>query len=108
MTEDRRREDLRMESRVSVLEEQNRSAMAWREGIERKVDLSNSKMDLMLEAVHMAKGGWWAAGKIIGLVLGVMSGLGMVAGAFWWAYQHMSFKPAVITALVGISVLVPA
>lgn len=106
MNDDRRHDDLRMEGRVSVLEEQNRMAMAWRIELERKVDLSNAKMDLMLEAVHMAKGGWWAAGKIIGLVLGIISGIGMVVGAFWWAYQHITIKPAVaMLAFISVGIL---
>lgn len=102
-TPERRRDDLETERRIATLEEQHRNVQVWRDDIARKVDLSNAKMDLMLEAVHMAKGGWWAAGKITGLLLGVLSGLGMVASGVYWAYQHLSFKPAVAVAVLTIS-----
>lgn len=99
-TPDRRRDDLETERRIATLEEQHRNMQVWRDDIARKVDLSNAKMDLMLEAVHMAKGGWWAAGKIIGLFLGIVSGFAGIASFAWWVISHISIKPAVAAILV--------
>ena len=77
------------DERVREYHKMNQDAIA---DLVRQVSLSNNKMDIMLEAIHMAKGGWWAAGKIIGLILGIVSGIGMVVGALWWAFQHISIR----------------
>jgi tetrahydromethanopterin S-methyltransferase subunit A len=113
MTERRRSGDLDLdvENRLATLEadrksdqarmaENHNSNQARISAVEDQVKLINAKMDLMLEAVHMAKGGWWAAGKIIGLILGIVSGLAAVASFLWWAVAHVSFRPSVAAALV--------
>lgn len=113
MPDDRRRDDLETERRIATLEA-NRTADEQRAqdrhednqtAIAKLVDqakLTDAKLDLMLQAVHMAKGGWWAAGKLIGLILGLLSGLAGVASGVWWLITHLTIRPTV-AALVALA-----
>lgn len=100
MTLNRRAEDLEIERRLTSLEEGRKAQERQHEENQDRLKLIDAKMELMLQAVHMAEGGWWAAGKIIAVILGAGSGFAMIGSAAWWAFQHVAIRPAIVLTIL--------
>lgn len=89
---DRRRYDLQIERRLATLEAQYHESKKWRDAVDTKIDRIDGRLEELVAAANMAKGGWWTLVKLSLALMALISAVGTVGGAAYWALNHIAVR----------------